>query len=269
MAEMFNPNELLLEKIKSVEEYDIATDEIVGRYTLIEDPSLTLTTEGTEVTDAFGSVITTFYNSASGEFSFTNSLHSLDLMASQFGSKKKIATEDDKIITPVSETIAIGSDGSVVLKYIPVGTEGSEVSYLRLLNDQNEFGDKYTVSTEASTESKTFTIDAASKKITMPEGVTGKVFVSYEKESDKAVMISKTTDGRPETKKLLIHAIFHDKCNENVVYYGVIVCYKAKIDPSSVELNLTSDGKHGATYTLAKDYCDEEGKLVDVIVYKD
>lgn len=269
MAELFNPNELLLEKIKSIEEYNLATDEIEGRYTMVEDPSLTISTEGTEVTDAFGSVITTFYNAATGELSFTNSLHSLDLMASQFGSKKKIATAEDTIITPVSETIAIASDNTVTLKYVPVGTVGAEVAYLRLLNDQNEFGDKYTAGTEASEENKTFVIDAASKKITMPEGATGRVFVSYEKESDKAVMISKTTDGRPEVKKLLVHAIFHDKCNENIVYYGVIVCYKAKIDPSSVELNLTPDGKHGATYTLSKDYCDDEGKLIDVIVYKD
>ena len=35
----FNPNELILEKIRSVEEYDPATNELTGRYTQIEDPS--------------------------------------------------------------------------------------------------------------------------------------------------------------------------------------------------------------------------------------
>ncbi len=36
----FNPNELILEKIRAVEEYDPATNELTGRYTQIEGPSL-------------------------------------------------------------------------------------------------------------------------------------------------------------------------------------------------------------------------------------
>ena len=37
---MFNPNELVLERIRAVEEYDPATSELIGRYTQIEEPSL-------------------------------------------------------------------------------------------------------------------------------------------------------------------------------------------------------------------------------------
>lgn len=263
----FNPNELILEKIRAVEEYDPATNELTGRYTQIEEPSLQTTADATDVVDAMGTPIQTFYLAQKGTFSFTNSLFSLDLAASQFGTSKKVADESTKIIMPVSEIITIGSDHTVTLKYVPVGTAGAEVKYVKVINENNTFGATYEVSATAG-EGK-FTINAATKTITLPEGVTGKVFVNYEKETPTAVQITKTTDGVPEVKTLLIHCIFHDPCNKNLVYAGIIRCPRAQIDPSSVELSLKSDGKHGAQYTLNKEYCAEEGKLFDILVSED
>ena len=263
----FNPNELVLERIRSVEEYDTATNELLGRYTQIESPSLKTSADGTEVTDAMGASIMTFYNAQKGTFDFTNSLFSLDLAASQFGTKKKIAGTDNKIIVPVSETIAIGSDHTVTLKYVPVGTEGAEVKYVKVINANNTFGETYVVS--SSPGDGKFTLNAETKKITLPEGVTGRVFVNYEKETSTAVQVVKRTDGVPEVKTLLIHAIFHDPCNKNLVYAGIIRCPRAQIDPSSVELSLKSDGKHPASYVLNKEYCSADGNLFDILVSED
>lgn len=263
----FNPNELVLEKIRSVEEYDPATSELTGRYTQIEEPSLQTSAEGTQVTDAMGAEITTFYNAQVGTFSFTNSLFSLDLAASQFGSKKEIANVDSKISIPVSEIINIGNDGTAVLKYIPVGTTGAEIKYVKVLNENNTFGEKYEVSATAG-EGK-FTINAATKTITLPSDVSGRLFVQYYRESENAVKVTKKTDAVPEVKSLLIHAIFHDPCNPNLVYAGVISVPRAQINPESVEINLTPDGKHSAEYKLQKPYCDENARLFDIIVSED
>lgn len=264
----FNPNELILEKIRSVEEYDTATDELCGRYTQIEDPTLSTSSDATDVTDAMGTPIHTFYRNPQGTFSFTNSLHSLDLMASQFGSEKIVADEDNKIIMPVSETITIGSDGTVKLKYVPVGdTKGAEIKYVKVINANNTFGKTFEVSPTAA-DGK-FVLDAANKTITLPEGVTGRVFVSYNKETSSAVKISKTTDGMLPVRKLRINAIFRDPCDANLMYAGIIQCQRAQIDPSSVDVNLTSDGKHSATYKLQKPYCDESANLFDIMVSED
>lgn len=264
---MFNPNELILEKIRSVEEYDIATDELVGRYTQIEEPSLTTSSDATDVTDAMGTPIHTFYRNPQGTFSFTNSLHSLDLMASQFGSDKMVADSENKLIMPVSEIITIEGDNTAKLKYVPVGTEGAEVKYVKVINTNNTFGETYEVSATAGAGK--FVLDAASRTLTFPEGVTGRVFVSYNKETDAAVKVSKRTDGMPPVRKLLIHAIFHDPCDANLVYAGVIQCQRAQIDPSSVDVNLTSEGKHAASYKLQKPYCDESATLFDILVSED
>ncbi len=264
----FNPNELILEKIRSVEKYDPATNELTGRYTQIESPSLKTSAESQEVTDAMGATIYTIYKAQKGTFDFTNSLFSLDLAASQYSSKKVVATEDNKIIILVSEVIEIASDHTVTLKYVPIGTAGAEIKYVKVINSDNTFGETYEVSAVASAGK--FTIDAATKKITMPEDVTGRIFVNYEKESEQAVQVTKRTDGVPEVKTLLIHAIFHDKCQTNTVYAGVIRCPRAQIDPSSTELSLEAEGKHAASYILQSGYCSEDNpKLFDIIISKD
>lgn len=264
---MFNPNELVLEKIRAVEEYDPATSELLGRYTQIESPSLKTSADAQTVTDAMGSTVATFYKAQKGNFDFSNSFFSLDLAASQYGSKKLVATDSQKITMPVSEVITIGSDHTAVLKYTPVGTAGAEVKYVKVINDNNTFGETYEVSATAG-EGK-FTINAATKTITLPEGVTGKVFVNYEKETSTAAQITKAADSTPMVKTLLIHAIFHDICNTNVVYAGIIRCPRAQIDPSSTEISLSPDGKHAASYILQKDYCDDNGTLFDIIISED
>lgn len=263
----FNPNELVLERIRAVEEYDPATKELTGRFTQIEEPSLSTSAEGTNVTDAMGNPIMTFYNAQSGTFGFSNSLFSLDLAASQYASKKETASDVDKFRMPVSETIEIGSDHTVKLRYVPVGPEGAEVKYVKVINANSTFGKTYEVA-EAAGEGK-FTIDAASRTITLPEDAEGRVFVNYEKETSSAVKVTKTTNGIPEVKSLVIHAIFHDPCNKNVVYSGVIYAPRAQIDPSSVELTLTAEGKHPASYLLQKPYCDESGRLFEILVSED
>lgn len=264
---MFNPNELVLEKIRAVEEYDPATSELTGRYTQIESPSLKTSANGTTVTDAMGAEIVTFYQAQTGTFSFTNSLLSLDLAATQFGSTKEVAGTDNKITVPVSETITIGADHTAVLKYVPVGVSGAEVKYAKVINDNNTFGKTYEASAVAG--DGVFTLDAAAQTLTFSDDVTGRVFVQYERESDAAVKITKKTDALPEVRSLLIHAIFHDPCNTNIVYSGVISVPRAQINPEAVELNLTPDGKHSAEYKLQKPYCDETARLFDIIVSED
>ena len=262
----FNPNELVLERIRAVEEYDPSTMELQGRYTQIEDPSLQTSADGTQVTDAMGAEIVTFYNAQQGTFSFTNSLHSLDLMASQFGATKEIAGVDNKITVPVSEVIEI-QNNVAALKYTPVGTTGAEVKYAKVINENNTFGTTYSVSATAG--DGVFVVDATAKTLTFPDGTTGRVFVQYERESVSAVRVTKKTDGVPEVKTLIIHAIFHDPCNTNLIYSGTIYVPRAQINPESVDLNLTPDGKHSAEYRLQKPYCDDTAKLFDIIISED
>lgn len=266
MATTFNPNEVVFEKIRYIEEFDPSTMKLYNRLTNVKEPSLNFSSDGTTVTDAFGAEIVTFYNAAQGTLTYTNAIHSFDLMAEQFASEKNVASTNAKIKVPVSEVLEV-KDNKVVLKYVPVGTNGAEIKYVQLINEANEFGETLEVSPSVS-EGK-FSINAETKTLTFNTGTTGRVIVDYEAEMTEAISLAKTTDSMPPIRTLRLHCYFRNKCDSNIKYIGVIQFPRAQVDISSVDVSLTPDGGHAVSYKLQKPYCDESGKLCEVFVYKD
>ena len=257
----FNKNELILDRVRSLTAKDLTTQEIFLRLTSLEEPSLQCTAEGEEVTDAIGALITTLYRAKKATFSATNSLVSLDLAAAQYGTKKEVGSADNKIAVPTNEIIKIPEDGTTVtLSKKPVG----EVKYIYSFVS-GEIATTYKAGADASDTEFVISEDGV---ITLPTGLTGKIYVEYHYETENAVRIKNMASKYPEACSLNIYAYFKDRCNENIVYSGVIVCPKAKLNPEQIELALTSTGKHAFEFTMMKDYCAEEGEdeLFTIIV---
>ena len=256
---IFNKNELILDRVRSLTAHDLTNGEMLFRLTSLEDPSLATSAEGEEVVDAIGATITTLYRAKKATFSASNSLISLDLAAAQFGTKKEIASAGNKITVPTYEIITVAKGTTeVTLKKTPVG----EVKYIYALAD-NEIATRYDAGSAASETN--FVIDETGK-ITVPTGLTGKIYVEYNFDSENANRIVNKTSEFPEACSLKIYAYFRDKCNENLVYSGVIVSPKAKLNPESVELALTSTGKHPFEFQMMRDYCDDEAELFSIII---
>lgn len=257
----FNKNELILDRVRSMTFNDLSTGEMLFRLTQLEDPTLTCTSEGEEVTDALGSVITTLYRSKKATFSATNSLVSLDLAAAQYGTKKEVAETGKEIVTRTFETITI-PDAATTVKLAHKPANKDDVKFIYAIAN-GELGKSYKAGADASQTD--FVIDEQGT-ITLPIGLTGKIYVEYEFKTENAVRIVNKASKFPEAAKVVIYAIFRDACNENVVYSGVIVCPKAKFNPESVELALTSTGKHAFELNMMKDYCEDDGDLFTIIV---
>jgi hypothetical protein len=258
----FNKNELILDKVRSLTAHDLSTDQMLFRLTSLEDSSLQCTAEGEEITDAIGAVITTLYRAKKATFSATNSLISLDLAAAQYGSKKELASAENKIVDYTYEIITIPAEATAVtLKHKPVA---GSVTYIYSIAN-GETGTAYKAGADASA---TEFVIAESGEITLPTGLTGKIYVEYQYETENAVRIVNRASQFPEACKAIIYAYFRDKCNENLVYSGKVVCPKAKLNPESVELALTSTGKHPFEFVINRDYCAEEGEdtLFEIIL---
>lgn len=256
----FNKNELILDKVRSLVAHDLETKEMLFRLTSLEDPSLSCTAEGEEITDAIGAVITTLYRAKKATFSATNSLISLDLAAAQYGTKKEIAGTDAKITDYAYEILTI-ENGAVQLAHTP---NVDSIQWVYTI-ENNEIGTAYKVGDADSGVEVTVADDG---KITFPETVTGKVYVEYTYETENAVRIVNKASNFPSACSLVIYAYFKDVCNENKVYSGKVICPKAKLNPEQVELALTSTGKHAFEFTMMRDYCAEEGQdeLFSIIV---
>lgn len=251
-----NVNELILDKVRSLIFTDLADGSVIGRLTKLEDPSLQTAAEGEEITDAQGALISKIFRAKTGKFSATNSLLSIDLLALQYGSEKEVADDTHKIVVPVEEILTV-ADGKVTLAHEPLG----EIKYIYQL-ENGQLAKKFTVGTAASATD----FEISGKEITVPTGVTGRIYVEYEYESTSAVRVANNTEKFPEAVGVKIFAIFKDMCNENIKYAGVIKAAKGKIDPSSIETALTGTGKHSFDIDFMKDYCDEDVDLFSVIV---
>lgn len=252
-------NELLLDRVRSVVYSDLDTNEMLFRLTSVEDPTLTCTAEGEEITDAIGSVITTLYRAKKASFSATNSLISLDLAAAQYGTAKNVATNAAKISTPTYEILE-ASAGKLTLSKTP----NADIKFIYGI-DNGEVGTHYESASTAGTDS--FVHEAGSTEITLGSALTGKFYVEYTYDAESAVEIKNKASNFPGVGKLAIYCYFKDKCNENKVYSGIVLCPKAKINPEQIELALTSTGKHSFEMTMMKDYCDEvNDELFSIIV---
>lgn len=256
----FNQSELILDRVRSLTAHDMSNGEMLFRLTSLEDPSLNCTAEGEEVTDAIGALITTLYRAKKATFSASNSLLSLDLAAAQFGAKKEIASKGSEITVPTYEVLTVDENGKITLSNEP----SNDIKYIYALVNGG-IATRYSATAIAGEGAEgVFTIDG--KEITVPTGVTGKIYVEYEFKSENANRVVNKTSEFPEACSMKIYAYFRDKCNENLVYSGVIVANKAKLNPESVELALTSTGKHAFEFQMMRDYCDEEAELFSIIV---
>ena len=274
---IFNKNEVVLEKIKQASLYDLESGILLNRLTSIEDPSLNTTAEKEEVVDAHGNTITEIYRAKKATFGGSNSLFSLDLAASQFGAKKVVAgvTKDDdgNVIAPTivnytAETKDIDS-ASAKLSHAPVIDGKDAIKYVYII-ESGEIGEAYKVGSapKAATEKEIGEVTvAADGTITFPEGVSGKVYAEYAFESDEAVRVVNKTNEYPTAGKLVILALFRDKCTDKTIL-GSIICPKAKLNPESVDLALTPTGKHPFEYTMMKDFCSDEEELFEIVLSK-
>ena len=264
----FNKNEVLLDRVRSLTCHDLDTNKMLLRLTSLEDSSLNCTAEGEEITDAIGALITTLYRAKKATFSASNSLVSLDLAAAQYGAEKKVASSTDKVVDYAYEILKIetvttkpeGSDTEVTtVKPIKLAHTPIENSIKWIYKiENNEVGDAIPVGSTATT---TEAVVAADGTITLPTDMTsGKIYVEYKYETDKAVRIVNKASEFPSAVSVVIYAYFRDVCNENKIYSGKIICPKAKLNPESIELALTSTGKHPFEFVINRDYCAEEGE---------
>ena len=258
----FNKNEVLLDRVRSLTCHDLETKKMLLRLTSLEDPSLNTTAEGEEVVDAIGALITTLYRAKKATFSASNSLMSLDLAAAQYGAKKEVADSTNKIVDYAYEILKV--DGaSVKLAHAP---KVDSIKWIYTI-ENNEVGTAYDATAAVASENEA--VVAEDGTITLPTTVTsGKVYVEYQYETDAAVRVVNKASEFPSAVSVVIYAYFRDVCNENKVYSGKIICPKAKLNPESVELALTSTGKHPFEFVINRDYCAEEGQdeLFEIIL---
>lgn len=225
----------------------------------MQNVSLNCASESTDAVDALGTPIATFYRAKSAEFSAENALFDMNLMATQLGTKKEVASATNKITVPAMESFIVAEGGKYELKHSPkvAPTEIYE------LNGDSTFGVKYVKGTSAG--AGVFSI--ADKTVTLPTDVKvgTEMFVMYEYETANAVEVVNSATEFPTGCKFVMEVLGCDVCDQTSLIYAYVVFPNFKLSPD-FDWSIATDGTHPFSGKAQQEYCDREKKLFNIII---
>ncbi len=241
----FDLNNFVIDRIVRGVALSQKDDSVLFSINQIQNASLNCASESTDAVDAMGTPIATFYRAKSAEFSAENALFDMNLMATQLGTSKKVASATSKILVPAMETFTATS-GTYTLKHAPK-TAPTEIY---AINGDSTFGTKYTKGTQASETAFAIT----GSQISLPTGLAAnaEMFVMYEYETDKAVEVVNSAKHFPVGCKFVMEVLGCDVCDQTNLVYAYVVFNNAKLSP-----DFDWSNKNFATIFKAPCVCNE------------
>ena len=196
---------------------DMKTGDVLFSINQITNPSLNCASESADAVDALNVPIATFYRAKTAEFSAENALFDMNLLATQAGTKKKVASASAKIDAPCFQTIDITSSTTYTLSHTP--KEGTTPK-VYVLNGDGTLGEKVVIDTSASARK----VAIAGTTLTVVAGEAGykegeQIFVMYEYEADGAekngaIEVANSANNFPVGCKFVMEILGADVCDQ-------------------------------------------------------
>lgn len=207
----------------------IAAGDVLFSINQITNPSLNCTSESTDAVDALGTPIATFYRSKAAEFSAENALFDMNLLATQSGAAKKVASSASKIDTPCFQTIDIeASKTTYALSHAP---KAGTTPKAYVLNGDGTLGAKVVIDTTAA--DKKIALTGTSVSVVVGENgysAGDQLFFMYDYEADGAtgngaVEVANTATNFPVGCKFIMEILGADVCDQTNLIYAYLVKY--------------------------------------------
>ena len=233
-------------------------DSVLFSINQMQNVSLNCASESTDAVDALGTPIATFYRAKSAEFSAENAIFDMNLMATQLGTAKKVASSTAKITAPAMESFAYGT-GSYELKHTPK-TVPNEIY---VLNGDSTFGKKFVKGTAASATEFAIT----NKTLALPTGLaaTDELFVMYDYETDSAVEVVNSATEFPVGCKFIMEVLGCDVCDQTTLVHAYVIFNNFKLSPD-FDWSIATDGAHPFSGKAQQAYCDKEKRLFSIVI---
>lgn len=233
-------------------------DSVLFSINQMQNVSLNCASESTDAVDALGTPIATFYRAKSAEFSAENAIFDMNLMATQLGTSKKVASSTAKITAPAMESFAYGT-GNYELKHTPK-TVPNEIY---VLNGDSTFGKKFVKGTAASATEFAIT----NKTLALPTGLAegDELFVMYDYETDSAVEVVNSATEFPVGCKFIMEVLGCDVCDQTTLVHAYVIFNNFKLSPD-FDWSIATDGAHPFSGKAQQAYCDKEKRLFSIVI---
>lgn len=248
------------------EKMGIDAGDVLFSINQITNPSLNCSSESTDAVDALNVPIATFYRAKTCEFSAENALFDMNLLATQSGTVKKVATSAATITTPCFDTQDVGSGTTLTLAHTPKATPNVYV-----LNGDGTLGEKISVETTASAR----TVAISGKTVTIVIGDSGfkageQLFFMYEYEAganvgEGAVEVVNSAKNFPVGCKFIMEILGANVCDQTNLIYAYLIFPNAKLSPD-FDWTIATDSTHPFSMRAMQEYCNKENRLFSIVI---
>ena len=222
----FDLNNFVIDRVVRGIATDMKTGDVLFSINQITNASLNCTAESTDAVDALNVPIATFYRAKTAEFSAENALFDMNLLATQAGTTKKVASSEKKIVAPCFQTIDITASTTYTLTHTP---KAGTTPKIYVLNGDGTLGEKVVVDTTAA-ERKVALVGTALTIVTGGAGYKEgeQLFVMYEYEADGAdkngaIEVSNSANNFPVGCKFVMEILGADVCDQTNLIYAYLV----------------------------------------------
>lgn len=251
----FDLNNFVIDRIVRGVALSQKDDSVLFSINQIQNASLNCASESTDAVDAMGTPIATFYRAKTAEFSAENALFDMNLMATQLGTAKKVASADAKVVVPAMESFTVAEGGKYTLKHKALAAPAE----IYAINDDSTFGVKYkngalqdpAVTTPTA---ELFVYTEVDNTVALPTGLAAgtEMFVMYEYESEQAVEVVNSAKNFPVGCKFIMEVLGCDVCDQTNLIYAYVIFNNAKLSP-----DFDWSNKNFATIFKAPCVCNE------------
>ena len=233
-------------------------DSVLFSINQMQNVSLNCASESTDAVDALGTPIATFYRAKSAEFSAENAIFDMNLMATQLGTAKRVASSGSKITAPAMESFTYGT-GTYELKHTPKVAPNE----IYVLNGDSTFGQKFMKGTNASDTE----FSVADKTMKLPTGLNAddELFVMYDYETNSAVEVANSATEFPVGCKFIMEILGCDVCDQTSLIHAYLIFPNFKLSPD-FDWSIATDGSHPFSGKAQQAYCDKEKKLFNIVI---
>lgn len=255
----FDINNFVIDRVVRGVALSQKDDSVLFSINQMQNVSLNCASESTDAVDALGTPIATFYRAKTAEFSAENALFDLNLMSTQLGTTKKVASASNKVTVPAMESFTVAEGLKYELKHTPKAAP----TEIYALNGDSTFGVKYVKGTSATATE--FSI--ADKTMSLPTGlaVGSEMFVMYEYETENAVEVANSATNFPVGCKFIMEVLGCDVCDQTSLVYAYVIFNNFKLSPD-FDWSVATDGSHPFSGRAQQDYCDKEKRLFSIVI---
>lgn len=261
----FNLNEIVIDRPLRAHKYSFSGQHL-WTATQIENLTLELGGETVYTTDAIGTNIMSFDRSKSASISFENALFHLNVLASQRGVTKTVASSTKKLNLTIVEMLTVTGAPSapiVTLSHEPIEeAEGVPFRYIDKVDANYNTLETYE---QGETPADNFTVSGTT--VTLPTGKQltngDRIAVKYTYEAEEGAQVIDRSDVFGTAGLYIIEVIGYNPCDqENKIALNII--FPNGKEDNNVSLTLSNELTHPVTINAMQDYCSDDKTLFRV-----